>query len=294
MVRKKETVLFVVNPVSGTSEKKHLPDRINKSLDLSRFEPLVLYTSQPGDAHRIAQEHVQQGIKKIIAVGGDGTVNEVASAVMNTSSVLGIVPVGSGNGLARHLRIPMNISRAVSLIKFDRIAMVDYGLINQIPFFCTAGMGFDAHIGNRFSQLHGRGFANYVKTTVSEFFSYKPQHYTIRDNGHVIEKEAFLITVANASQFGNNAYIAPDADISDGLLDVTVISPFPKFLSPSFGLKLFNRKLGRSRYVEMFRIRQLTVERQTADFVHFDGEPSTMDQKLTFKVKHMGLNVIIP
>ena len=294
MVRKKETVLFVVNPVSGTGSKKSLPERIEKSLDTSRFEPLIIHSNHSGDAHRIAQEHVQQGIKKIIAVGGDGTVNEVASAVMNSNSILGIVPVGSGNGLARHLHIPLNINRAVSLINNDRIVMVDYGLINQTPFFCTAGMGFDAHIGNRFSQLEGRGFANYVKTTVSEFFSYKPQHYIIRDNGHVVEKEAFLITVANASQFGNNAYIAPDADISDGLLDATVISPFPKFLSPSFGLKLFNRKLGRSRFVEMFRIRQLTVERQSADFVHFDGEPTTMGEKLTFNVKHMGLNVIIP
>lgn len=294
VVRKKETVLFIVNPASGTGDKKHLPDRIEKSIDRNRFEPHIVYTTQPGDAHQIAKEHVEQGQKRIIAVGGDGTVNEVASAVMNSSTILGIVPLGSGNGLARHLRIPMNVSKAVSLINRDRIAMVDYGMLNQTPFFCTAGVGFDALIGNKFSQIEGRGFTNYVKTTISEFFSYKPQPYILRDNGHAMEKEAFLITVANASQYGNNAYIAPDADVSDGLLDVTVISPFPKYLSPSFGLNLFNRKIGRSKYVEMFRIRQLTIERQYPDFVHYDGEPSTMGEKLMFKVKHMGLNVFIP
>lgn len=294
MVRKKETVLFIVNPVSGTSDKKNLPERIERSLDKGRFAPLVLYSEHAGHAHSIAKEYVEQGVRKIIAVGGDGTVNEVASAVMNSSSILGIVPLGSGNGLARHLKIPMNIDKAVDLINRDRIIMVDYGLLNQTPFFCTAGVGFDALIGNKFSTMEDRGFANYVKTSIQEYFRYEPQFYTLRDNGHSMEKEAFLITIANASQYGNNAYIAPEADVSDGLLDVTVISPFPKFLSPSFGLMLFNRKLGRSKYVEMFRIRQLTVERQQPDFVHFDGEPSTMGEKLTFKVKHMGLNVLIP
>jgi len=109
-----------------------------------------------------------------------------------------------------------------------------------------------------------------------------------------MEKEAFLITVANASQFGNNAYIAPDADVTDGMLDVTIISPFPKYLSPSFGIKLFNKKLGKSRFVEMFRVRQLGVDMQGPGFVHYDGEPLTMDKALTFKIQPLGLKVYIP
>ncbi len=294
MVRERETVLFIVNPVSGKGDIKHLPDKLSKSLDTSRYVPSIVKSSAPGEATDIARVHVEKGIRKVIAVGGDGTVNEVAKALINTDVILGIVPIGSGNGLARHLRIPMNVGQAVKLVNRERIAMLDFGTLNQTPFFCTAGVGFDAHVGNIFSQIEGRGFANYVKTTVREFYNYKPQLYTLRDNGHSIDKEAFLITVANASQYGNNAYIAPEADVTDGRLDVTIISPFPKFLSPSFGLKLFNKKLGRSRYVEMFRIKQLTIEREAEGFVHYDGEPSTMGKSLAFSVKPMGLNVFIP
>jgi YegS/Rv2252/BmrU family lipid kinase len=294
VVRKRETVLFIVNPVAGSDSKRQIPDRIVKSLDSNRFIPSIVYSKNPGNATEIAKEHYDKGIRKIVAVGGDGTVNEVAKILISTNSTLGIIPLGSGNGLARHLKIPFNINLAVNLINRDQIAMLDFGLINQTPFFCTAGVGFDALVGYKFGQLKERGFTNYVKTTIKEFFRYQPQSYTLRDNGQALNKEAFLITVANASQFGNNAYIAPNADVTDGMLDVTIISPFPKFLSPSFGIKLFNRKLGRSRYVEMFRIKQLTIERKEPGFVHFDGEPASMEENLTFKVKPMGLNVFVP
>ncbi len=294
MVHKRETVLFIVNPVAGSDSKRLIPERIEKSIDSNRFTPAIVYSKNPGDATKIAKEHYDKGIRKIIAVGGDGTVNEVAKVLINTNSTLGIIPLGSGNGLARHLKIPFKLKHAVNLINRDRIAMLDFGLINQTPFFCTAGVGFDAMVGYKFAHLEERGFASYVKTTIKEFFRYQPQTYTLRNNGQTTTKEAFLITVANASQFGNNAYIAPNADVADGMLDVTIISPFPKYLSPSFGIKLFNRKLGRSRYVEMFRIKQLGIERQESGYVHFDGEPISMEKNLTFQVKPMGLNVLIP
>jgi len=294
VVRKKEPILFVVNPISGKGRKEQISEKVEKTLELGRFDPYIVYTRAPGDATTIAQTHFNQGIKKVIAVGGDGTVNEVARALVNSAAIFGIVPLGSGNGLARHLHIPLDVSKALGLINRDRIVMVDYGMMNETPFFCTAGVGFDALIGNKFAQMEGRGFTNYVKTSIREFFSYEPQLYTFHDGGYAIEKKAFLITVANASQYGNNAYIAPEADVSDGMLDVTLISPFPKYLSPSIGLKLFNRKLGRSSFVEMFRVRHFSIERSAPGYVHFDGEPAMMGEKLTFKVKHMGLNVLIP
>lgn len=294
MVREKETVLFIVNPISGAGANRNLSEKIEKSLNSSRFTPLILHSEHPGNATQIANQQIEKGIKKIFAVGGDGTVNEVAKALVNTDAILGIVPIGSGNGFARHLRIPMDIGKAIGLVNRERIAMVDFGLMNDTPFFCTAGLGFDAHVGNKFALQKGRGFTNYIKTTITEFYKYQPQLYTLRDNGYTMEKEAFLITVANASQFGNNAYIAPEADVTDGMLDVTIISPFPKFLSPSFGVKLFNKKLGKSKYVEMFRVRQLGVDRQSPGYVHFDGEPTSMDKSINFKVQPLGLKVYIP
>ncbi|HNS28917.1 MAG TPA: diacylglycerol kinase family protein [Tenuifilaceae bacterium] len=294
MTQKGETVLFIINPAAGENSKGKIPSIIKKNIDTGRFDPAIIYSQGPGDATRIAAENLAKGIHKIIAVGGDGTVNEVAKALINTQATFGIIPLGSGNGLGRHLRLPLNTGRAVRVINRDRVAMMDYGTINQIPFFCTAGVGFDAYIGHMYSLLTKRGFANYAKVTLKEFFRYRPEIYTVRSNGHSLTKEAFLITVANASQFGNNAYIAPNADVSDGLLDVTILSPFPKYLSPWFGIKLFSRKLTNGRYIEMFRVKDFTIIRQEPGFVHYDGEPALMEEHLNFSIKPMGLNVFIP
>jgi diacylglycerol kinase (ATP) len=294
VVRERETVLFIVNPISGSGYSKNLASKIDKSLDSNRYVSSIIYTQHQGHASSIVKEQLALGVKKVFAVGGDGTVNEVAKALTNTDATLGIIPIGSGNGLARHLRIPLNVSKSINLINRERIALVDYGVINNTPFFCTAGVGFDAHIGNVFANGKVRGFKNYVKSAISEFVKYPSQIYTLHDNGFKMQKEAFLITVANASQYGNNAYIAPDADVTDGLLDVTIISPFPKYLAPSVGIKLFNKKLGKSRFVEMFRVRNLEIERQQNDYVHYDGEPVMMDKKLRFSVKPLGLKIYIP
>jgi diacylglycerol kinase (ATP) len=292
--KKKEAVGFIINPISGAIKKKSLPAIIDKSLDTSRYKPVVAYSSCPGNATQVATDMLQKGISKIVAMGGDGTVNEVAKSLINSNATLGIVPLGSGNGLARHLKIPMDSSRAVSLINFGRIAMMDYGMVNGTPFFCTAGVGFDALIGNKFASIKGRGFFNYIRSTIGEYFTYEPQVYTLLLNGNAIAKEAFLITIANASQYGNNAYIAPSADIADGLLDVTIISPFPKYLAPDIGIRLFNRRIGKSRFVETFRITEMEIIRQQPDFIHFDGEPATLEANLKFYVKPLGLNVFVP
>lgn len=294
MVREREPVLFVINPISGLGNGKNLSAKIERLLDSSRYAPVIEYTQPDSDATSIAKDYLENGVRKFFAVGGDGTVNQVARAIINTEAILGIVPIGSGNGFARHLRIPMDVSHAIRLVYREKIAMVDYGLINQNPFFCTAGIGFDANVCYRFEQLAKRGILSYIKATLREFPKYQPQHYILRDNGYAMEKEAFQITVANASQFGNNAYIAPDADITDGLLDVTVISPFPKFFAPSIGLKLFNMKLGKSKFVEMFRVKRLEVEREAADYVHFDGEPMLMGKKILFDIKPLGLKLYVP
>lgn len=294
MFKKKEAVGFIINPISGAIKKNSLPEIIDKSLDTSRYKPIIAYSHCPGNATEVANDMLQQGVKKIVAVGGDGTVNEVAKSLINTNATLGIVPLGSGNGLARHLKIPLEASKAINLINMGRIAMMDYGMVNQKPFFCTSGVGFDALIGNTFASMDGRGFINYIRSTIGEYFRYKPQVYTLAMNGSAIVKEAFLITIANASQYGNNAFIAPAADIADGLLDVTIISPFPRYLSLDMGIRLFNRRIGKSRFVETFRISEMELIRQQTDFIHFDGEPATMEANLRFCVKPLGINVFVP
>lgn len=254
----------------------------------------MVLTEKPGEASEVARNHLKKGVTKIFAVGGDGTVNEVAKALVNTSVTMGIIPIGSGNGLARHLRIPLDAAKATRIMFKQKIAMIDYGLANENPFFCTAGLGFDAQVGARYGNLTKRGFWNYAKATVSEYFNYKPGFYKLRDNGYSMEKEAFLITIANASQFGNNAYIAPEADITDGLLDVTIISPFPRFMAPSIGIKLFTKKLGKSKYVEMFRVRSLEIQQMEPKYIHLDGEPRLVEEPIKFTLKPLGLKVYVP
>lgn len=231
----------------------------------------------------------------MVAVGGDGTVNEVARAVAGKKDlILGIIPAGSGNGLARHLDIPMQVRRAIAIINKPHIAKIDYATMNDIPFFCTCGVGFDALVGNRFAQSEIRGFFTYVVTAFKEYFLYKPRHYTISTSHSKQHTKAFLITIANASQYGNNAYISPDADIQDGLLDVVILSPFPYLRAIGLGFHLFSKSIYRSRYHTMFRTSELVIRRKKPGEVHFDGEPGWMKKKLHIRCIHKGLRVMVP
>ncbi len=173
MVKERENILFIVNPISGRGVLKNLEKKINKSLNKKRFNAIIEHTQQAKHATILANEYLQKGVKKIVAVGGDGTVNEVASALMHTDTTLGIIPVGSGNGFARHLRIPFDVDKAIKVINKEKIALIDAGEVNQQPFFCTAGVGFDAQVGNSFAQGTKRGFTNYVKATKILFLEKK-------------------------------------------------------------------------------------------------------------------------
>ena len=222
----RKRILFIVNPISGTRGKESILHIINNTIDNETFEPEILFTRKKGDALQIISEKIAEGFKYFVAVGGDGTVNEVGSAIINTDCVMGIIPLGSGNGLARHLRIPLDAAKAIQVINKLRVESIDYGLVNGLPFFCTCGVGFDAHIGYRFAKEKGRGFFNYVKVALTDFIRYKPKKYKVKIDGtQKMKVKAFLITCANASQYGNNAYIAPNADIQDGLLDIAIMSP---------------------------------------------------------------------
>lgn len=294
MIREREKVLFIVNPKSGKGALKNLEKKIEKSLDSKRFIAVIEYTQWVKHATTIAREYVDKGIKRVVAMGGDGTVNEVASALMHTDAILGVIPIGSGNGFARHMRIPFLIEKAIKLINCDKIALIDVGMVNQQPFFCTAGVGFDAQVGNSFAKGKKRGFINYIRTAILVFLHYKVKRYRITLNNQTIEKAAFLITVANIAQYGNNAYIAPNADITDGMLDVTIMSPFPKYISPSMGMRLFVKRIGKSKFVEAFKVKEITIEQLDSSVMHFDGEPITMELPLNFSVEHLALKVFVP
>lgn len=294
MITKPEIVRFIINPISGMGKGIDLPSEINRVIDRDVLIPEILLTTKPGDACELTQRAINDGIKYVIAVGGDGTVNEVARELVNTNTALGIIPKGSGNGLARHLGISMSSSKALRVINKRNVIKTDYGTLNGTPFFCTAGIGFDALVGNKFAQLDSRGFTNYLKTIILEYFTYKPTPYQIKLNNQVIEKEAFLITIANASQWGNNAFIAPTASVQDGKFNVTIMSPFPMILAPTIGIQLLTKQITHSHFVETFEVDQIEIKRPKPDCVHVDGEPLKMSETLIAMNKHLALNVLVP
>jgi len=288
-------ILFLINPISGTKHKEHLPGIIAELTDSDIFDVETVVTKYKGEATEIVRQKLIENYKYFVAVGGDGTVNEIAKALINTNAILGILPVGSGNGLARHLQIPLEPRKAIQLINKQKYQAIDYGLINKMPFFCTCGVGFDALIGEKFAQCKGRGLSNYVKTTIAEYFNYKPEIYKITvDNGKKFNVPAFLITFANGSQYGNNAYIAPNADISDGQLDICIISPFKLYKAPGIGIRLFAKSIDKSSFMRTERGSNIVLERAAEGVIHFDGEPCKMGKRLEITLVNKGLNVFVP
>lgn len=291
----KEKILFLINPNSGTKHKGELPKLIHNLIDTSHFEVEIIETQFKGEATELVNKRLLDHYRYFIAVGGDGTVNEIAKALINKDAILGIIPAGSGNGLARHLKIPIQPAKAIQLINKLNYSTIDYGTINSIPFFCTCGIGFDALIGEKFDKSIGRGLFNYIKSALVEYFHYKPEIYKITiDHKTKIERKAFLITFANSSQYGNNAFIAPRADICDGKHDITLIAPFRFYQAPSIGFRLFTGTIDQSPLILSRQAKHVRIERESEGLIHFDGETLKMGKELEIMSYNRGLNVIVP
>ncbi len=294
MSQEKKQILALINPISGTANKDYLPETIRHTVDSSLFDLSIRFTQRPNHAYQLAKEAAGNGYYGVIAVGGDGTVNETASALCDTDTALGIVPNGSGNGLARHLDIPMDINEALEIINSRNIGQYDYCTANNHPFFCTCGVGFDAQVSAKFAKSGKRGPLSYVKSAVSEYLKYRPQSYRITSPEGTIAEKAFIIACGNASQYGNNAYIAPNADMQDGLIDVTVILPITPLDTAMLGILLFSRHIDQDTNIISFRTPSLTIERDKSGIMHLDGETMMMPEKIEIRCHHLGLKVFTP
>jgi len=289
----KQTICFIINPISGTRNKDSWPEIINQTVDSLRFDVRVFFTEQAGHAFELARWQIKKGVSYIVAVGGDGTVNEVARAVRDTHVVMGIVPCGSGNGLARHLHIPLKLADALKLINDASVISIDYGLVNDKPFFCTFGVGFDAHISHAFASSKKRGFLTYVSIITKKYFSYRSHKYKLKIDGQKFKTKAMMVTVANSAQYGNSGYISPHADITDGKLDVCIVRPFPKFKALFLALKLLRKKIDKSNYYHMIKGKKITLKRKHQGEVHLDGDPYTMGKKLKIRIVPKGLKILV-
>ena len=288
----KKNILFIINPVSGGKSKFKFPSLAEQYLNKNIFSARYLYSESIGHAHQLALENTRNDTDIVVAVGGDGTINEIASVLVNTTNCIGIIPCGSGNGLARALGIPLNHKQAVKRLNQLNFIKIDSGLFNNKSFFNMAGIGFDAHISKCFADNVDRGLGGYVRETFKEIGRYRSQNYKIYIDGKLYEREAFMISIANSSQYGNNAHISPFASVSDQLLDVCIVKPFPICYFPVMGFQMFNKTIHRSRFVEIIRGGNVQIIRDEEGPVHLDGEPCFMGLELNIKVKPLSLNIL--
>ena len=291
MIKKKE-ISFIINPISGTHSKEDLPKIIESVLDQEQFNYELRFTEYAGHASEIAKECAQKGQDIVVAVGGDGTVNEVARSLTHTQTALGIIPCGSGNGLARHLCLPLDTKKAIETINACKIEDFDYGVINDQPFFCTCGMGFDAFISLKFAEACKRGPITYVENVLKEGLKYQPETYEVSDETGARKYKAFLIACANASQYGNNAYIAPGATMKDGEMDVVIMEPFDVLDAPQIAADLFMKTFGNNSKIKTFRAKQIHIHRKEAGAIHFDGDPMMTDADIDVHIEPGGIKIV--
>lgn len=284
-------IAFVINPNAGVKRKIDIIEFVKNYFPESINYDLIVWKN-PYDFASVKQQILSGGYTVVVACGGDGTVNMVSSVVMNTDMALAILPLGSGNGLARSNQIPLDLEDALAVIAKAETKTIDGALINGIPFFCTAGVGFDALIADKFAASTTRGFATYFKTSISEFFSYRPNDYKITVDGAPLQTKAFLITVANAGQWGNDVYISPEALLNDGILHVSILKPFSLSALGGIGWKLFRKKIHTSSHLISLKGKIIEIEFEGKLPVHYDGEPLQAENRLKIEVQPAALKIV--
>ena len=294
MRREIKNITAIINPISGVGSKDKIPRVIASRCERKNIALQIAFTKYAGHAAELTRKAIEEQADCVIAVGGDGTINEVARNLLNTDVVLGIIPCGSGNGLARELHIPMIVRNAADVIFSNNITTIDACKANDNIFFCTCGVGFDAAVSVEFAKAKRRGSLTYLKEIVESYLSYKPEKYELHVNHNTIREEAFLITCANASQYGNNAFIAPGADISDGQMDITILSTFNTFDIGPLTVQLFTKTIDKNSKIKTYRTKEARIVRQQAGIMHIDGDPVMTSKDIELSVISSALHVFTP
>lgn len=288
-------LLFIVNSISGGKSKHLAIQTIEKTLIANGISFEIVLTNDALSGIEATQKALSGKYSAVVAVGGDGTLQALGSVLMNTEIPLGIIPMGSGNGLARMLGIPFDVTKAIEKILAGKTKTIDVGMANEKAFMNVCGVGFDAHISAQFSHSKSRGFFNYARLTTQSLFQYQKQTYRIQTSNKTISEQAFLVSFCNGNQFGNNAYIAPGASLDDGLLNMTVLKKIPVFAIPRMLYQLFQQQINNNSQVISATSQQfvLTQTNGQAFNYHLDGEPMPAVNQLEIKVKNCCLMVLV-
>ena len=297
----KKRLLCIVNPIAGSGNGKQVAGIIRHGLDAGKYDFSLCFTEYPGHARELARQAAADGVDVVVAVGGDGTVNETASGLVGSQTALAIVPRGSGNGLAFHLGMPHNIRRDLAIINQGHVVRIDTATINGRPFFCTCGVGYDAKVAMDYAQAGTRGLITYLKKIVENLDGYVPQRFRIATDTDSFETRAFLITCGNANQWGNHCHITPEASLRDGLLDLTILRPFNLLEAAPMAVQLFDFHIYKSHKAESFRSSRFVISHleetpgaKSQIEAHLDGEAFFSDPTLEIVCVPESLNVVVP
>ena len=286
---------FIYNPKSGHNARNpYLLARTREFIAEYKLHADVVLTERPRHATELARRAVDDGCALVVAIGGDGTMNEVATALIDSPAALGLIPCGSGNGLGRHLGIPGPGKGAFRTLLHGSIRTIDTGVANGIPFFNAMGVGFDAEISHRFNRLARRGLPAYLHTTFGTLFRFRPQRYVIRSGELSITTAAFIISVANSDQYGNDCYIAPGASVDDGRLNITVMKSIHLFNALPIALRLFTKSIDGSASVQRLLGPRFTIERPAPALLHTDGETHHTAALIEVSVRPRSLRIKVP
>ncbi|MBR6774980.1 MAG: YegS/Rv2252/BmrU family lipid kinase [Bacteroidales bacterium] len=291
----KKKIIFIVNPISGHHNKNHFPDIVENHIDKNKYDYKIVFTEYANHATELTMKAIEEGYEYIAAVGGDGTINEVAKCLIGKEQILIIVPYGSGNGLANHLRLPFKIEKHIKeVINKGKIYKIDTATMNGTPFISIAGIGFDAMIADYFAKDENRGFITYAKLITEKYPNYKQKEYTlILDDKDTIECKPFFVTFANSSQFGYNTEISPKASVQDGLLDVCIFKK-PNILEiPIVATYFLAKQIDKSNFIDIYKAKKIQVIRKVDEVVNIDGEPIEMSKDITVEIKPLSLNILL-
>jgi diacylglycerol kinase (ATP) len=285
--------LFIVNPVSGGIKKDRWIQDLRKHLQLRKMNAEIAFPSSGLDTRNIAEQGVKAGIDALVACGGDGTINDIARRLVSTSTALGVIPMGSGNGFARALKIPFRLEKALEALQLGDVRHLDSGRVNERFFANIAGLGFDAHVAGLFRDSKRRGLSTYTKIVLMEYRNYRPETYRISIGNDSYEQCSFFSAVCNGSQFGNDFTIAPGADMQDGMLEIIDVKKPLIHQVPKLAINAMQRRFDKNKLVESHRGQSIKIERNHSGLVNIDGEPELMGQILQFLVEPSSLPIII-
>jgi diacylglycerol kinase (ATP) len=290
----KKRILFIVNPFSGISKKGKLARQIEQHLDSHLFDYKIKNTQAPGHATELAKEAIAQNFEMVIAVGGDGSVNEVAAALIDSETILGIIPAGSGNGFARHLGLSTNVVKAIQQLNHGKKLRIDTVKMNGRPFVNLAGLGFDGWVSYKLKQSKLRGFLGYGKIVTQESFKFKPQTYQINIDGKIMEEECLCLEIVNAPMFGYNFEIAPHAKFNDGILEMVVVKKMTPWRFPQLAWHSFHKTINESGLTKCYSGKNIKVKIVEETPVHMDGEGMLVNEDLEFSINPLSLSVWVP